>query len=472
MLSRPAVCRLWFTGHLLSIVLCAQTVEPGFSYESVVTGLNAASTMAFAPDGRLFVLERRLGQVLVVEDGQLQAQPWFSVGYTSAPPSESGLLGIAFDPAFATNRYVYLFYTSPGGQEDLIVRLVDSNGTGTQHTILTPPGALPVGSTHVHHGGAMTFGPDGRLYVSTGDGGTNQNAQNPSSWLGKILRFAAPDLSIPADNPTAGSPVWAMGLRNTYGIAWHPEQQWLLGCENGAPVADEINRLLPGGNYGWPHHEGIAGAIGFDDPLQAHSPQPVFTGCTFYGGSTYPAYRGDLFACYWLAGDVRRIELDASGTNIVSDTPFAQHAHSFDLDSGPDGNLWVLHGTWSGGQEIGRYVSNSAPSPSLHSGPVSGPSLGGQLTLGVTGAPGQLTVPWVSFATYPNPVPTPIGPIRVMPEVGLSMQFLGADARSFTMLRLPNLPSLAGTDLHAQAVVLDIATVTFSTTNASTHTLR
>jgi glucose/arabinose dehydrogenase len=266
----------------------AQTVPAGFQYEPVVAGgLQHACAMAFAPDGRLFVCERLTGNVRVVENGQLLPQVWHSVGYTQAPTGESGLLGIAIDPGFLWNRFVYIYYTDPSLTENRIARLVDQNGVGAQATIVTPAGVLATHQLLVHNGGRMVFGHDGRLHVSTGDI-ESAYAQDLSRWEGKILRFDVPGLTIPASNPIAGSPIYAWGLRNTYGLTVHPEG-WMYGTENGYLVGDELNRIVAGGNYGWPQYEGANMPGGFQAPLQTIAIQPVLTGlatCSSAIGST------------------------------------------------------------------------------------------------------------------------------------------------------------------------------------------
>lgn len=467
-------CRTLVALPLLTAFALGQGLPAGFVYESIVTtGLQDACAMAFAPDGRLFLCERLTGRVRILRDGVLELQPWFTIPYTQQPGGESGLLGVAIDPQFLTNGYVYLFYTDPNGLENRIARVRDVNGVGTHFTVLTPNGVLPTIWTRTHNAGRMTFDHDGKLLVSTGDADNLLNSQDPQSWAGKILRFDVPNLTVPSNNPLSGSPVYALGLRNTFGITVHPSNGWLFGADNGYLVGDEINRIVSGGNYGWPIHEGPSSAPGFQSPLLTFTQQPVLVGLSFYEGSMYPSFQGDLFQCQWIDGEVRRLTLDATGTTITSNTLFADHAHSMDLQMGPDGNLWVLLGQMFGGaDEVGRYVYTGAPLPGLQISAVNGPSLGGSVTIGVTANVGDVIVPWVGLSVFQPAVPTIFGAVSASPDVLLAALLVGADKRAYYAFELPNSPTFVGVPLHSQALRIAPATMTFDMTNLSTHYLR
>ncbi|TMC69303.1 MAG: PQQ-dependent sugar dehydrogenase, partial [Chloroflexi bacterium] len=239
----------------------------------VASGLRAPWAVDIAPDGRLFVTERA-GQVRIVRlgpGGGLRADPWATVPASTSPDGEKGLLGIALDPSFATDGFVYLYYSYavPGGAtRNKLVRMRDVNDRGVEETILLD--GIP-GSAN-HDGGRVKFGPDGKLYVTTGDAENGANAQNPNTLAGKILRLNK-DGSIPSDNPTAGSAVWSLGHRNVQGIAWHPDTGALYETEHGPSnlfpdcCNDEVNLIVPGGNYGWPTVRGSPGDPRFRDPL-------------------------------------------------------------------------------------------------------------------------------------------------------------------------------------------------------------
>jgi glucose/arabinose dehydrogenase len=239
----------------------------------VAAGLRAPWAVDLAPDGRLFVTERA-GTVRIVKlgpGGGLQTVPWATVPASTSPNGEKGLLGIAIDPQFASNSFVYLYYSyAPpgGGTRNKVVRMRDQNGLGTEETIVLD--GIPGNDNH--DGGRLKFGPDGKLYVTTGDAENGSNAQNASSLAGKVLRLNK-DGSIPTDNPTAGSPVWSLGHRNVQGIAWQPDTGALYETEHGPSdpfpncCNDEVNLIVPGGNYGWPTVRGGAGDQRFRDPL-------------------------------------------------------------------------------------------------------------------------------------------------------------------------------------------------------------
>jgi glucose/arabinose dehydrogenase len=239
----------------------------------IAAGLQAPWAMDLAADGRLFVTERA-GRVRVVQLGQgggLRPDPWATLPASTVRDGEKGLLGIALDPDFARAPFVYIYYSYAlpnGATRNKLVRMRDQSGRGAEETILLDD--IPGNANH--DGGRIKFGPDGKLYITTGDAENGANAQNASSLAGKILRINK-DGSIPADNPTAGSAVWSMGHRNVQGIAWHPDSGGLYETEHGPSnlfpdcCNDEINLIVAGGNYGWPTVRGAANDQRFRDPL-------------------------------------------------------------------------------------------------------------------------------------------------------------------------------------------------------------
>ncbi|MEP6694939.1 MAG: PQQ-dependent sugar dehydrogenase [Chloroflexota bacterium] len=239
----------------------------------VASGLEAPWAVALAPDGRLFVTERP-GRVRVVRmgpGGGLAARPWATLPARANPDAERGLLGIALDPDFARTGFVYLYYSyagAGGATLNRLVRMHDTNGAGTDETILLDN--IPGSSNH--DGGRIAFGPDGKLYVATGDGEQQARAQDRSSLGGKILRLEK-DGSVPADNPFAGSPVYSLGHRNVQGLAFQPDTGVLFETEHGpsgffpACCQDEVNRIEAGANYGWPTVTGKPGDPRFRDPV-------------------------------------------------------------------------------------------------------------------------------------------------------------------------------------------------------------
>ncbi len=217
------------------------------------------------------------------------AQPFISLSVSSS--GERGLLGIAFDPNFKSNKYIYLYYTLSSGTNNRISRFT-ANGdgvvAGSERVILNLD---PLSSATNHNGGNMQFGPDGKLYVGVGDNADAVNAQIFDTYHGKILRINA-DGSVPAGNPfTGGSAqqqrVWAYGLRNPYTIAFQPGTGKLLVNDVGGSTWEEINDATAGGkNFGWPYSEG--GGSSYSNPLYAYGHGlSIGTGCAITGGTFF-----------------------------------------------------------------------------------------------------------------------------------------------------------------------------------------
>ncbi len=288
----------------------------------LAAGLEAPWAVALAPDGRLFVTERP-GRVRIIRmgGGGLQAQPWANVPARANPDAERGLLGIALDPDFARSAFVYLYYSyaGPGGVTlNRLVRMRDVNGTGTDETILLDN--IP-GSTN-HDGGRLAFGPDGKLYVATGDAEQQGRAQDRSSLGGKILRLEK-NGTVPADNPFAGSPVYSLGHRNVQGLAFHPDTGVLYQTEHGpsgffpACCQDEVNRIEAGANYGWPIVTGKPGDQRFRDPILSSGAFDTWapSGATF---ATRPGpLRGSLLFANLRAQHLHRIVLTPDGRGVA-----------------------------------------------------------------------------------------------------------------------------------------------------------
>lgn len=229
----------------------AQQAKPGEPVE-VAHGLVVPWSIAFTPDGRMLVTERE-GRVVAIENGK--ARLLFAVPGV-ASQSEIGLMGLALHPGFASNRQIYLAYgTSHGGGLVVDVVRFRNDGSGATPIVRNIPAAS------LHAGCRLRFGPDGKLYITTGDATDREIAQDLRSLGGKILRVND-DGSIPTDNPFPGSPVWTLGHRNPQGIDWDPRSGALWSTEHGPSGfdggfgGDEVNVIERGRNYGWPviHH--------------------------------------------------------------------------------------------------------------------------------------------------------------------------------------------------------------------------
>jgi glucose/arabinose dehydrogenase len=225
----------------------------------LVGGLEVPWGIAFLPDGDALVTERRSARLLrVAPDGTVTP---LGVVAGVAPAGEGGLLGVAVSPGFATDRAVFVAYTSATDNRVVRLRVADDgtvDGAAQQVVVSGIPKA------GIHNGSGLAFGPDGFLYVGTGDAGRREPAQDPADLGGKILRVT-PD-GAPAPGNPGGTAVFSSGHRNVQGLAFAPDGR-LYAAEFGQNRFDEINAITPGGNYGWPETEGVARQSGFADPL-------------------------------------------------------------------------------------------------------------------------------------------------------------------------------------------------------------
>jgi glucose/arabinose dehydrogenase len=335
----------------------AATFPANFTETLVASGFTNPTAMAFAPDGRLFVCQQS-GQLRVVKNGSLLATPFVTL--TVDANGERGLLGVAFDPNFVTNNFVYVYYTSPTPQVHNRVSRFTANGdvalAGSEVAILDLNNLS--GATN-HNGGAIHFGPDGKLYVAVGENANAANSQTVANRLGKILRINS-DGTIPGDNPTtfpgiAGSPsglnqaIWSVGLRNPYTFTFQPGSGRMFINDVGQNSWEEINDGIAGSNYGWANCEGACAPpnANFRDPLfqYGHGTSPT-TGCAITGGAFYnpttvnfPAdYVGKYFYAEFCSGWIRRFD---PGTGTA--TAFATGASNpVDLIVTADGSLYYL----------------------------------------------------------------------------------------------------------------------------------
>jgi aldose sugar dehydrogenase len=312
------------------------TSGPSPLVQTFIASANFPSSLRFAPDGRLFFTELDTGIVRVHENG-------VTTTFTTIPVAtsgENGLLSMAFDPDFANNRFVYFFHTAPSPDRGRIVRYTDTAGVGTNETVIVDN--LP--STSVHNGGRIAFGPDGKLYVSIGDNTNPANSQNTGVVSGKILRYNA-DGTIPGDNPIGGNPMFALGLRNTFGIAFHPTLGVLYGSENGPTCDDEINRLVANGNYGWRTGQPCGDTDpGFLQPILKINPVRAPTGIAFYTGSAFPEWQNSLLVASLNDDALRRYTLNSTGTQVLSEQVLYLNGGTgglLDVTVGPDGNIYM-----------------------------------------------------------------------------------------------------------------------------------
>jgi glucose/arabinose dehydrogenase len=356
---------------LTATPVAAASLPSGFTEAIVASGLSNPTAMAFAPDGRLFVTLQG-GDLRVIKNGSLLATPFLHVTVDSS--GERGLLGVAFDPSFATNQFVYVYYTTPSPSVHNRISRFTANGdvalAGSETVILE---LNNLSNATNHNGGAIHFGPDGKLYVGVGENANSANSQSLSNLLGKMLRINA-DGSMPTDNPyfnTASGnnrAIWATGLRNPFTFAFQPGTGRLFIDDVGQSTWEEVDDGIAGANYGWPSSEGPDNTAGFTAPLYwyGHGTGPMvgcaITGGTFYNPSTaqFPStYTGSYFFADYCGGWINRLS-PSNGYSTAS--TFASGISSpVDLQVGPEGSLYYL--ARGGGGVVGRISFTGSEAP-------------------------------------------------------------------------------------------------------------
>jgi glucose/arabinose dehydrogenase len=321
-------------------------VAAEFHVEILAHGLSTPWAIDFAPDGRIFLSERP-GRIRVFERGQLRAEPWLALEVASS--GEAGLMGLAIDPEFTANRFIYVAYsyrTGLFGVRNRLVRLREDSkqGLGIVDKILIDdiPGA------NNHDGGRVKFGPDGKLYWTTGDAQTTRYAQNPKTLNGKILRLNS-DGSIPADNPFPNSYVYSYGHRNPQGLAWQPGTARLYATEHGPSgfqgcCRDEVNYIEAGKNYGWPEIRGDETKDGMLSPVIHSGSSETWapSGATFVTAGPWSV---SLLFTGLRGQSLYRVILDPNNPRKAEKAErhlYRQYGRLRDVVEGPDKALYLL----------------------------------------------------------------------------------------------------------------------------------
>ena len=319
--------------------------QSSFKVETVIPNLEVVWSIVWAPDGRMFFTERP-GRVRVFENGKLRPQPVFVVPDVE-PRGESGLMSIALHPQFVANHLLYLSYAyNSNGQLVRVVRYRETpNGFIDPKVIIEN-----IPAAQFHAGCRLRFGPDGKLYITTGDATDRQIAQQLNSLGGKILRLND-DGTVPSDNPFVGRSdarpeIWAYGSRNSQGIDFQPGTNLLWETEHGPSGfdgpggGDEVNIIERGKNYGWPviHHSDTR--QGMESPVLEYTPACAPGSGTFYRGSQFPQFKGNFFfGC--LVGR-RIIRVVTNGRQVVSQENLLEgkYGRIRDIAEGPDGYIY------------------------------------------------------------------------------------------------------------------------------------
>ena len=449
---------------LAGLSLRAATLPAGFTETQVGANLTPGSptAMDFAPDGRLFVCLQG-GQLRVIANGVLLPTPFVTV--TTTALGERGLLGVAFDPFFAINRFVYVYYTvSTAPIHNRVSRFTASTADGNvaeagSELVILELDAL---SATNHNGGAIHFGPDGKLYVAVGENANPSNAQSLNNRLGKLLRINA-DGTIPSDNPTsfpgiAGSPIganqaiWAVGLRNPFTFGFQRGTGRLFINDVGQGAFEEINDGIVGSNYGWSICEGFCSPPNatYRDPLfeYGHSGDPNTTGCAIVGGAFYnPAvnqFPGSYFGKYFFgdlcSGWIRLFDPSngsasdfAAGISVLVDLKVGPEGSLYYLAQGNGGQVWKISATQGGTPTPTPAVT---PTPTATATPTAtpGPTITPTPTPVATSTPTPIVSPTPTPVTTPTATPTSTPAATVTPTpVGTATPVPGPAAQALNL---------------------------------------
>ena len=354
---------MFFAGWLAwAVTLPLQAQTAAYRVETVATGLDHPWSLAFLPDGRMLVTERP-GRLRLIEpgpDGRPQLRPDPVAG---VPPvlsqGQSGLFEVLPDPDFARNRRILLSYAHGQPQANhlrVTAATLEGDRLVNARPIFT---SQPAKTETQHFGGRMAWLADGSLLLGMGDGNLERtDAQRLHTHLGKFMRIRA-DGSVPADNPfvnRAGArpEIWSVGHRNPQGVVVVDGVAY--AHEHGARGGDELNRIRPGANYGWP---AVTGGVdytyarvtpfrslpGMEAPLLEWTPSIAPAGLTWYGGGLFPAWRGSLFVAALKERSVRRVPMadPQKGPSGDQELLFQELGERIrDVRAGPDGALWLL----------------------------------------------------------------------------------------------------------------------------------
>jgi glucose/arabinose dehydrogenase len=322
--------------------------------ETVARGLDHPWGLAFLHDGRMLVTERAGHLRVVSPDGQVSPP---LVGVPRVHVGEGGLLDVVLDPKFAENSLVYLSYVEPreGGAATAAGRAHLNAANTALENFQVIFRQQPAVANANHFGSRLVFAPDGKLFVSTGDRGNSDLAQDLSTDLGKLIRIN-PDGSVPPDNPftrreRARPEIWSYGHRNIQGLTFHPDTGALWEGEFGPTGGDEINIIEPGCNYGWPlvswgeHMDGSAIPRPSTRPdlveaVYHWTPSVSFSGMTFYTGAAFPAWHGNLLLAGLASQTLIRLTLD--GTHVIAEERIPMGERIRHVAQSPDGFVYIL----------------------------------------------------------------------------------------------------------------------------------
>jgi glucose/arabinose dehydrogenase len=324
--------------NILAKVKSITTRQFPYEIEVIAENLNVPWAIDISDEGKIYFTERP-GRIRVIENGELNPQPLMTFSAPFISQSEGGLMGIALDPNFSQNNYIYVMHTYIEGNStyNRVVRLVENNNRATLDKVIIDK--IPGG--RIHNGGRIKIGPDQKLYIGTGDAGNRQLSQDINSLAGKILRLEL-DGSIPSDNPIANSPVYSFGHRNPQGLAWNP-QGVFYESEHGQSAHDEINIIQPGANYGWPLVQGDedSAEVSIQRPL-IHSGDVTWapSGIAFISQGPW---RGKLLVTNLRGQQLLSMSLNGNGTTVRNVESWFKNEYGRlrEVIMGEDGSIYI-----------------------------------------------------------------------------------------------------------------------------------
>lgn len=334
------LCNMKFSGRNAANVKAKIITSRQFPYEIEVIAENlyVPWAIAISDEGKLYFTERS-GAIRIIEDGKLHPQPLITFRAPFVSQGEGGLMGIALDPNYSQNHYMYVMHSYAEGNRiyNRVVRLVENNNRASIDRVLLDK--IPGG--RIHNGGRLKIGPDQKLYITTGDAGNSALAQDPTSTAGKILRIEL-DGRIPEDNPIINSPVYSLGHRNPQGLAWNSKNV-LYESEHGQSAHDEINIIQPGANYGWPLVQGDEDSteVKIQKPL-IHSGEETWapSGIAFINQGPW---QGKLLISNLRGQQLLAISLNGKGTVVKSIESWLRNRYGRlrEVIQGKDGSIYL-----------------------------------------------------------------------------------------------------------------------------------
>jgi len=316
-----------------------------FRVETVVANLEVPWSIVWAPAGRMLFTERG-GRIRVYQNGKLQTEPLFTIPDV-APSGEGGLMSLALHPQFAENHFIYVSYVyHTDNQYVRVVRYREDGNSLVDRKVIIEN----IPAAQYHAGCRLRFGPDAKLYITTGDATKRELAQQLDSLAGKILRVND-DGTVPADNPFVGRKdarpeIWSFGHRNPQGIDFQPESNLMFETEHGPSGfdgpegGDEVNIVEQGKNYGWPVVHHTQTRAGMESPLLEYTPACAPASGMFYRGAQFPQFRGNYFFGCLRGVRLIRVVLDGRRVVLQENLLTGKYGRIRDVAEGPDGNLY------------------------------------------------------------------------------------------------------------------------------------